>query len=399
MPIEFKIPQRLIGLVAETSEGPGLVGVVTSESLTSHDGSTLAWRLEEFQNALFRFIPGLPPPSLIDHILVVIRQDLTAVAYVNELQQRAMVKVRRAISASEQVLVDDVEDVSKVELGVTIPDDAGFVIVRSFGWRKALFFDFGPLNVASPRRSFDVGEALARSALTLYKKRFSEPRSPVGRSEEERRAIASRSGPNAVFAGAGLAALTKLLSDRCDDEAQYQQFLESHPWILGGSYLELQGHRKLDDKNIPDFTAVRRHDDCHDIIEIKQPFLPCFRAAGGFSSAFNDAWNQVERYLVFAREHRDYLSREKELQFENPRCLLVAGYRFTPEEQREIRRKEACNLAITVISYDRLLAIAAGIIELLRQPFANLDGHGAPTTPKPHSKSGATHKSRKRRKR
>jgi TPR repeat protein len=38
---------------------------------------------------------------------------------------------------------------------------------------------------------------------------------------------------------------------------------------------------------------------------------------GEFHSNFNDAWNQAERYVTFARDERDYLLRQKNLRFEN----------------------------------------------------------------------------------
>ena len=76
----------------------------------------------------------------------------------------------------------------------------------------------------------------------------------------------------------------------------------------------------LNDKNIPDFTGVRIHDSYRDIIEVKPPFTKMFRNDGNLNSDFNDAWNQAERYLDFARTERDYLQR-KGLRFDNPRCF------------------------------------------------------------------------------
>ena len=82
-------------------------------------------------------------------------------------------------------------------------------------------------------------------------------------------------------------------------------------------------HQAFDDKAIPDFTALRCYDDCHDIIELKQPFAPLFRASGQFGAMFNDAWNQAEGYVTYTMRNRSYLLQEKKLRFEDPKCLCT----------------------------------------------------------------------------
>ncbi|VVB91355.1 Uncharacterised protein [uncultured archaeon] len=119
--------------------------------------------------------------------------------------------------------------------------------------------------------------------------------------------------------------LKSLIDISDNDEAKYQKILETYPWVLGAQYRNIQRHPKLDEKNIPDFTGVRVHDGFRDIIEIKPPFMKVFREDGNFTSDFNDAWNQAERYLNFAREEKDYLQR-KGMRFDNPKCFLVLGW-------------------------------------------------------------------------
>jgi hypothetical protein len=121
----------------------------------------------------------------------------------------------------------------------------------------------------------------------------------------------------------------------------------------------------VDDKNIPDFTALRAYDQCHDIVELKQPFLALFRADGSFSAEFNDSWNQAERYLDFCQRQRAYLLDQKELRFENPRCLLLTGNDLTSTEIRSIRSKEGFNPLITVLTYDQLFEQARHILNLV----------------------------------
>jgi len=140
--------------------------------------------------------------------------------------------------------------------------------------------------------------------------------------------------------------LTELLDKRETDESKYQDFIERYPWILGAQYSQVLPHIKLNDANVPDFLAMRVHDRYRDILEIKQPFINIFRADGTFHSEFNDACNQVERYIDFVRENKDYLYREKGLRFDKPKCYLLVGYQIDEDGMKKIRIKGRNNPAI-----------------------------------------------------
>jgi hypothetical protein len=156
-----------------------------------------------------------------------------------------------------------------------------------------------------------------------------------------------------------------LIDNNNNNEAKYQEFLEKYPWVFGAQYSMIQRHTNLDDSNIPDFTGVRVHDNYRDIFELKPPFMKLFRKNGNFTSDFNDAWNQAERYLDFAREEKAYLNR-KGMRFDNPKCYLVLGLNLSDEKIREIRRKEKMNPAIQLITYDDLLAFIKSTVKFVR---------------------------------
>src|SRR5690606_35322568 len=107
-------------------------------------------------------------------------------------------------------------------------------------------------------------------------------------------------------------------------------------------------------------------DRCLDIVELKRPDAKCFRADGSLSSEFHDAWTQVERYLAFADRNRDYLHRQKNLLFENPRAILLIGREFSEEARRRIREKEAFNGRITILNYDQQYDQANSILTFVR---------------------------------
>ena len=159
--------------------------------------------------------------------------------------------------------------------------------------------------------------------------------------------------------------LTSLIDNNNNNEAKYQELLERYPWVFGVQYHKMQRHTNLDNTNIPDFTGVRVHDSCRDIFELKPPFMKLFRKNGDFYSDFNDAWNQAERYLNFAREEKDYLNR-KGMRFDNPKCYLVLGLNLSMEEIKNIRRKEKMNPAIQLITYNDLLAFMKSTVNFVR---------------------------------
>jgi len=84
--------------------------------------------------------------------------------YVNELIIKSKVLVKRAVKAGEEVYKDDIGDVKSVLLeGVNVPDDAGFLILFSVGWRKGLYYDFRPLSPEDPiKRDLDLSVLLGQ---------------------------------------------------------------------------------------------------------------------------------------------------------------------------------------------------------------------------------------------
>jgi len=159
--------------------------------------------------------------------------------------------------------------------------------------------------------------------------------------------------------------LNELLAMGERDESCYQRLLQEYPWILSTQYECVQDHTNLDDENIPDFTGVRIHDRYRDIVEIKSPFIQVLRKDGELTSEFNEAWNQSERYLNFAREEKDYL-RRKGLSFENPKCFLILGYQLDNDSLKKMGLKQRMNPAIEIRTYDGLIAVANEAVKFIK---------------------------------
>lgn len=357
MPLEFTLTQRIVGF-SLTAAGPEeRIAIATSDLIPPTDAFRLSESLEHLQSVLFGFVPGFPSPSVIDHLLMIIRPDLSGIVYINEVRFTFQAKVNRAVEAGTPVYIRDIDDIAAFEPNVEVPDDCAVVVLRSNGWKRSLYFDFAPLEIPAKPRAELLSTALARQAVLLL-------------------GIPSGAGSGAVAPGQhsvldrmaqGFQRLRSLLSERCEVEGTYQELLAEHPWMLGGQYESVDRHVGLDDSNIPDFTARRSWDKCHDILELKQPFITCFRARDGeFSAEFNAAWNQAERYVAFTRRQRDYLREEKKLRFDNPRCILILGYKLDDEQLKKVREKESIAQSITVLTYDQLLNVATHVLYLMR---------------------------------
>jgi len=115
MKANFTMEGRFAGF-AVTTMAPGERGWVCQRELLGPAEPHLTDRLEKLHDAVFARIPGLPLPSQIDHLVVLINRDLSATAFVNELQTQAKIKTNHAIQAGEAVFARDIDDILSVEL-------------------------------------------------------------------------------------------------------------------------------------------------------------------------------------------------------------------------------------------------------------------------------------------
>lgn len=145
------------------------------EFTSTEDGQYFVKRLEGWPSTILQQLPFETNPSQVDHMLAVCRHNGRADVYVNELEIKALVRAARKVEAGQGLTKDDLADLERLEFGVSIPDDAGFLFVFSIGWRKGLFYDFGPVCGPDAKpREYDVATLLARVyGHLLFQERFS----------------------------------------------------------------------------------------------------------------------------------------------------------------------------------------------------------------------------------
>ncbi|WP_335921937.1 MULTISPECIES: Shedu anti-phage system protein SduA domain-containing protein [Shewanella] len=352
MAIEFTLDQIPAGFSAGFGVAGDKVPVISRELVYPRDSIRLLDRLEGLHQMIFSRIPNLPKPSEIDHLVVIINPDLSCTAYINELKIEAMVKVNRSVRAGDPLYKGDISHVESVDLGIEIPSDVGVIVLLSSGWKRSVYFDFEPLQPEFDSDAIDLNKILAVQQLLLMDLPIMNGTKEERISEFERMQT-------------GYKTLSEYLNSGIKEESKYQELFCEHAWMFGSQYSSVDRHSAFNDANIPDFTAVRCHDNFRDIIEIKQPFLTCFKTDGNFAAGFNDSWNQAERYLSFVLNQRSYLRDEKNMLFENPSCSLVIGHDLTDEQLKKIREKESLSKIIRIYTYNHILRSAGHILNLI----------------------------------
>jgi hypothetical protein len=174
MPFEVILSEVPMGVAAKASRKGETASVRITGFVSSEDGHDLITHLEKFPSTLLaKAVGDRISPSQVDNLLAIIRRDKTATVYVNELDPELTTKVGRTKEKGDPVFKDDIVDITRADLGVDVPADAAVVFVFSWGWRKGVFYDFGPVGPDARPRAFDLpgvlGELYAR---LIFQERF-----------------------------------------------------------------------------------------------------------------------------------------------------------------------------------------------------------------------------------
>ena len=174
MRFEIDLGKPPAGYARTSARAGEHVDLVYREFTSTEDGGHFIQRIEGATSHILQQLPSHISPSQINHMLAICRRDGKACVYVNELDLRMNVRSARPIEEGESISKDDIADMKSVELGVKIPDDAGVLFVFSIGWRKGLFFDFGPTLPHPQPRQYDIAAVLAQMyGQVLFQERLS----------------------------------------------------------------------------------------------------------------------------------------------------------------------------------------------------------------------------------
>ena len=174
MPYEIKMEHTPAGYAGTSARADELVQLIYREFTSTEDGQHFIKRLESGVSPILEELPIEVPPSTVDHLLAIHREDGKTTVYINELEIQGSVRVARHVRKGQGMTKDDIVDIVKLNPGVDIPEDAGFTFVFSVGWRKGLFFDYGPTGPNHEPRPYDVKAILAQAyAHVIFQELFS----------------------------------------------------------------------------------------------------------------------------------------------------------------------------------------------------------------------------------
>ena len=174
MPYEIKLEAAPAGYAGTSAKEGESFQLIFREFTSTEDGHHFIQRLEGDVDPILRELPTPVSPSMVDHMLAITWRGGRTMVYVNELEIRGAVRAARQVEAGQGMTKDDIADIVHINLGVDIPADTGFIFVFSVGWRKGLFFDYGPNGPNQVPRLYDVGSALAQAyAHVLFQELFS----------------------------------------------------------------------------------------------------------------------------------------------------------------------------------------------------------------------------------
>lgn len=173
MPFEITLGQPPAGYAVTSAHQGENVEVVYREFTSTEDGQYFIWRLEGFPSHLIELAPFPTKLSQVDSLLAIIRLDGATTVYLNELPLVVTARSTGPVEAGSAVHKDDIADIEEVQLGVDIPEGAGFMYLFSVGWRKGLFYDYGPLGPGREPRQYDVAPTLGSAvAHVFFQERF-----------------------------------------------------------------------------------------------------------------------------------------------------------------------------------------------------------------------------------
>jgi hypothetical protein len=174
MPVEIDLGMPPAGYSLTAARADENVTVQFQEFTSTEDGQHFIQRLEGIPDDILRRLSPAIRPSQVDNLLAICDRKGKATVYVNEIMQRARVRASGPVKAGQLVTKNDIVDVDRLELGVDIPDDAGVVFVFSVGWRKGLFYDFGPIGGPDTQpRQYDIAAILGQAYChVLFQERF-----------------------------------------------------------------------------------------------------------------------------------------------------------------------------------------------------------------------------------
>jgi hypothetical protein len=162
VPYKLKLNQAPAGFAGKSADHGDKVTLILREFLSSEDGKEFTNRLEGWPNELLQIAgKGNTRASQVDHMLVHFSREGECFVFVNELKITIKTRVQRDVAKGSAVMSDDIVDITEFRFDdVEIPPEHGVLVVFSCGWRKGVYFDFGPIDPSQGNRTYSLWKIL-----------------------------------------------------------------------------------------------------------------------------------------------------------------------------------------------------------------------------------------------
>lgn len=135
------------------------VSIITREFTSSEDGDEFISRLDGIPTEVINLLPKDQNIrcSMIDHMLAIFHKDGKCDVYINDIDLIAKVRVKKSIKQGDSVFEDDFADIVSLEFkDIEIPNNVGYFVILSKGWRKGFFFDFTSIVDNDYKIEYDI---------------------------------------------------------------------------------------------------------------------------------------------------------------------------------------------------------------------------------------------------
>jgi len=164
MPYRVHLEERPAGFAAASSKDGDKIPIIYREFTSSEDGEKFISRLDGTPAKILTLLESSTSirASTVDHLIALIQQDGTTDVYINEANFLGKARLLKVVKQGDPILDVDIVDIEELWIeDVEFPQDVGIIFLFSQGWRKGLFFDFGPLLPAPVLRQYAVPKLFA----------------------------------------------------------------------------------------------------------------------------------------------------------------------------------------------------------------------------------------------
>ena len=163
------------GFALNSAESGQTVTVTQRQFLTTDDGEILYTYLDGISSLfLTKYLAEGMTVSQIDQCLITINEQKIAKVYINDFPVMLSIVGKGDIQKGQLIGKENIADTREVAFPtIEIEQNSAIVYIFSYGWRKALYFDYTPIQPGSKSTLGDIGSLFAKfHIMMLFKELF-----------------------------------------------------------------------------------------------------------------------------------------------------------------------------------------------------------------------------------